>query len=52
MILSELLLLTATKDPEYVIDLITRAIESGEAIEVDSELLETILKLKKHYGNS
>lgn len=52
MMLSELILLTATKDPDYVIDLIAHSIEAGEEIEVDCELLETILKIKNRYGNS
>lgn len=52
MTLSELILLTATKDPDYVIDLIAHSIETGEEIEVDSELFDAILKLKNHYGNS
>ncbi|MEG1553736.1 MAG: hypothetical protein RRZ64_04615 [Rikenellaceae bacterium] len=52
MILSELILLTATREPEYVIDLITHSIEEGENIEVDSAILEAILKIKSCNGDS
>lgn len=52
MKLSELIILTATKDPDYVIDLIARSLENGEDIEMDIELLETILKLKQRHGSS